>query len=242
MKKLFRISALAALALGATTLIAQAQSTKHFGIVGGVNFSSFNGSDADGGSFDVFGDTYTVNTGSLTGFVGGIYAAIPVGTSVVFEPEVLYTSKGARYDTEYDVVDVGTFSDQLTYRLDYIEIPLLLRYNFQPAGGFYALAGPQVSFNVGCSADISGDLGTVLKDNGVSTDGGCAVFNILAETPSDIWIETQANTTIGGIVGVGFQKDRFGLEGRYDFDFGAAVDGWNAKNAAWEILARIMIK
>ncbi len=44
------------------------------------------------------------------------------------------------------------------------------------------------------------------------------------------------------MLGLGFQKNRFGLEGRYDFDFGDTFDEIAAKNNQWAILARIMIK
>ena len=53
---------------------------------------------------------------------------------------------------------------------------------------------------------------------------------------------SRPTTTFGGVLGLGFQKNRFGLEGRYDFDFGDAFDEIAAKNNQWAILARIMIK
>jgi len=195
MRKSFRIFAVAAVALAATALTAQAQSATQFGIVAGVDFTDISGTDFDG-------------TSSKTGFVGGLYVAIPMGDRIAIEPEVLYANKGFK--------DSGNSSLKLSN--DYIEIPVLFKYNFNNDGGPYLLAGPAVGFSIACS----------LHDDTDSVD--C----------KDLGAET--NTTFGGVVGIGFQKNRFGLEGRYDFDFGDAFKDAVGKNTAWEILARIMIK
>jgi len=146
---------------------------------------------------------------------------IPAGTSLTIEPEVLYANKGPKYlATLYDDLGNPVGSGDLTANLDYIMIPVLLKYTFQSTGGPYSLVGPAVSFNIGCS----------LKGSGGSAD--CS---------NDLGLETS--TTFGGIVGLGYQKSSLGVEARYDFDFGNAfsnVDG--LKNAAWEILLRYQFK
>ena len=127
MRKSFRIFAVAAVALAATALTAQAQGAKQFGIVAGVDFANMSGDDVD-------------NTSSKTGFVGGFYVAIPIADRVAIEPEVLYASKG--------FVD----SDNSDFKLsnNYIEIPVLVRYSFSNEGGVYFLAGPAVGFSISC--------------------------------------------------------------------------------------------
>lgn len=195
MRKFFRISALTVVAVALTTLSAQAQGAKQIGIVAGVGFANMSGSDFD-----------DANLSSKTGFVGGLYLAVPVGARMAIEPEVLYAMKGTNAEGDVSV------------NLDYIEIPVLFKYNFNNNGGPYLLAGPAVGFNIACSQDIGSE----------SMD--CSDFDV------------QANTTFGGVLGLGFQKNRFGLEGRYDFDFGDAIQDLNVKNNVWEILARIMIK
>jgi hypothetical protein len=198
MRKSFRIFAVTAIALAATALTAQAQQAKQFGIVAGVDFADITGDDFSG-------------TSSKTGFVGGLYLAIPMGDRVAIEPEVLYASKGAQ---DQDISDIKLNNN-------YIEIPVLVRYSFNNNGGPYLLAGPAVGFSISC------------KFTDGSTDLDCNDTNGLG---------LETNTTFGGVVGLGFQKNRFGLEGRYDFDFGDAFKDIAGKNAAWEILARIMIK
>ena len=137
MRKFLRISTLAALALGATALTAQAQGAKQFGILAGVGFANMSASD----DFDGF------DLGTRTGFVGGFYFALPVAARMAIEPEVLYTMKGTKLN-DFDI-DLNN---------DYIEIPVLFKYNFNDAGGPYLLAGPSVGFSISCNESVR--LGT----------------------------------------------------------------------------------
>ncbi len=170
----------------------------------GVDFSTMSGSD--------FSETAT-----RTGFMGGLFVTFPVGSSVVIEPEVLYSQKGTKFS--------GTGYSE-TLALDYIEIPVLFRYNFKPEGGPYILAGPAVGFNITCKDTYSEDGQSDVKSD-------CSDFDV------------TANTTFGGIVGLGFSKGHIGLEARYDFDFGNALKvdvvdtDIEAKNGVWAILVRL---
>jgi hypothetical protein len=194
MRKLFRISAMTAVALGTIAFSAEAQRAKEVGILAGVASNSISGDDFDG-------------TASRTGFRGGVYLTVPVGTSMAIEPEVLYAQKG-----------INDENSDLHLNNGYIEVPVLFRYNFNPEGGPYILAGPAIGFSISC--DLSDG------DDSISCD--------------DFGAEPE--TAFSGVVGLGFQKKRFGLEARYDFDFGDSYKNSAGKNAAFEFLARIMIK
>lgn len=196
MRTFLRISALTALAVGAVALTAQAQGSKQFGLLAGVGFAQMSGDDLDG-----------LSTGTRTGFVGGFYFALPVTPRMAIEPELLYSMKGMKLD------DFG-----IDLNNDYIEIPVLFKYNFNDAGGPYLLAGPAVAFSISCN-ETDGSTDLSCENDGLTTA-----------------------TTFGGVLGLGFQKNRFGLEGRYDFDFGDAFDEIAAKNSQWAILARVMVK
>jgi len=237
------------MALLTGTLTAHAQGTKSFGIIGGVDFSTFTGSDADGGTLDLGGGfTWSADKGSLTGFIGGLYMTVPIGASVVFEPELLYASKGAKYSSSASD-GVNTVSGDLTYHADYIAVPLLLRYNFSSGKGPYVLGGFSVNFNVSCSADLSGSLATAVESGSAPSSADCALFNPLFSDPSEAWVPINAKTTFGGVLGLGYGKGKFGLEGRYDFDFTDAAEydfsgapSLNIKNSAWEVLVRYQFK
>lgn len=231
MRILNRATALTTMALALLTGTASGQATKSFGVIAGVDFATWNGSGSDGGYLDIGGTGFTVNKGSLTGFMGGFYADIPIGASLVFEPELLYAGKGVKYDvtasgfTGTGTVDIG---------LDYIAVPLLLRYNFKTDGGPYGLLGPTVGFNIACDLGVSG-----------TGDFSGSDSNTQCDDP-DVGL-SATSVTFGGVIGLGFQRGKLGIEGRYDWDFSdafEAVDGVNSdvNNAAWEILLRYQFK
>ena len=248
-----RIAALATLAMTVTALPTLAQGQKEFGIVGGATFSTFTGSDAEDYSTDFGGgDFWHQSQTSKVGFVGGVYVAIPIGSSVVIEPELLYTQKGSKYDQSLS----GSFSDpnygEVTYKSDYLEVPVLARYNFNPSGGAYLLGGFSVGFNVSCSAEASGTLASDMQSGGYDPTPGCAMLSpdyyLLT---NEIWLPVKAKTTFGAVLGLGYQKGNLGIEGRYDFDLGNAYAAdidvlgstdLEVKNAAWEVLLRYRVK
>lgn len=218
MRTIPRSITLAAAALSFAAGALPAQSAVTYGVVAGIDFATFTGSDANLSSIGL-------DKGSLTGFLGGVFVDIPVGTSLAFEPEAIYIGKG----TKYSLTDPG-FSGDVTFDLEYIEIPALLRYNFKPAGGPYALVGPTVAFNISCSVSGDGDADLPKTD--------CADIGVIAGVPFD-----ATSVTFGGVVGLGFQRGKIGLEGRYEFDFSEAYkDAGAVKNSAWEILLRYQFK
>jgi hypothetical protein len=200
MTRSFLVSAFVASALlgGPAAARGQEQSpsnTKTFGIIGGVSFSTLAGNNVS-------------NAASRTGFTGGLFLGISVNPSVEVEPEVLYAMKGSDFS--------GT---DTTVALNYIEVPILIKYSFSPNGGMYVLAGPAVNF------DVSSDVPPI------PTTGGSSV------NPSP-------NLTFGGVLGLGYARGHLGFEGRYDFDFSDALaldqfTNLDAKNRVWAILVRV---
>jgi len=216
MRKFFRVSALTALAVGAMAITAQAQE-KTVGLVAGVNFSTLTGD-------------HVSDAGSRTGFIGGLFVGIPVGSNFVIEPGALYSMKGG----SDSYVDFGS-PETDNYDLDYIEIPILVRYNTRPDGGFYIFAGPSVSINVGCNLQVDYDGVDVFDDK-------CSAVKDATDGDWDI----SAQTVISGTAGVGFSNGRVGIEGRYGWDWGNAVEsmylgeqGGDIKNQVWSILVRV---
>ncbi len=88
------------------TEILEAQTNVKTGAKGGLNFANFTGADAE---FE-----------TRTGFVIGGFAKFDIPDSpFAIQPEAMYSQKGA--------VDSGN-----EIRIDYIEIPVLLKYSFAP--------------------------------------------------------------------------------------------------------------
>jgi len=77
--------------------------------------------------------TVTGKGGDLKpGFNGGVLAHIHITPAFSLQPEVMYSNQGTKYSS----------SDKLL--LNYINVPLLLQYNFD--NGFRLQGGPQVGF------------------------------------------------------------------------------------------------
>ena len=183
--------ALAAVALTATSAAAQKKAS--VGFLAGADFTTLS-------------DTANTSFTSSTGFAGGFYVAIPVAKSLMVEPELLYVNKGA-----------GVDGQPFTINLNYVEIPVLLRYEFTQDGGPFAYVGPYAAFNVKCNTTVD------------TTAAACADDNV------------QTNSVIGGTVVIGFQKQAWGFDIRYDYDFGDAIKDESGKNSALMILLRVAV-
>ena len=144
--------ALLALGLSASTA-AQAQRRGHggggsqvsLGLKAGASLTNFTGADAKG--FD-----------NRFGFHAGIFANIGLTSLFAFQPELLYSQKGANY---------ANITDQ-SLRLHYIDVPLAFHVN---TGGLFFEAGPQVGFLVGAKRQ-SGSVSVDVKNGYNSVDFG----------------------------------------------------------------------
>lgn len=103
----------------------------NLGAKGGVNLATLTGDDVD------------VET--RTSFHLGLVAEIPFADNFYFGPEVLYSSQGAKFKE---------FGTEGFFKLDYVQVPLMLKYNVGP--GFSLEAGPQIGFLVSSEAESEG--------------------------------------------------------------------------------------
>jgi hypothetical protein len=92
------------------------------GLKAGASLTDFVGADA------------TNRYNNRFGFHGGVFANIGLTPLFAFQPELIYSQKGAKTNA----VDVN-------YRLHYIDVPLAFHVN---TGGLFFEAGPQVGFLV----------------------------------------------------------------------------------------------
>jgi hypothetical protein len=188
------LTGLALLALLLTASPASAQRQADVGFLGGAAFTTLVGLDD------------SVSVQSSTGFAGGVFVGIPVAKSLLIEPELLYINKGASLE-----------GSELSLNLNYIEIPVLLRYEFQEDGGPFAYVGPYIGFVANCSTSAD------------TLSFPCADDNI------------ETSTDFGGTIGVGFRKEAWGFDIRYDYGFTDAIKDEKGKNSALMILLRVAI-
>lgn len=165
------------------------------GAKAGVNFANFSG-DA-------------VDTKMKTGFHVGGLVEIFINEKFSVQPELLYSSQGAKLETErlelYEGANRlnGKIDQKMT--LDYINVPIMAKYYV--AEGFSIQAGPQVGFLVKAetvlktSASINGinlplpselNETTDIKDEVKPVDFGLN-FGVGYELPLGIFIDARYN-------------------------------------------------
>lgn len=146
------------LGLALAALAAGQASAQNFdlGVEAGANFSNFIGS-----AVSQLGNT--ANNSKL-GFVGGGYLCLNFGNSFGIRPEVLYEQKGAAIS--------GTST---TTELDYIEIPVLLKFGLgTPGFNPSILLGPSFAWNT-LAKDANGNSINNINSSDVGLVGGVEV-------------------------------------------------------------------
>jgi len=132
MKKIILAVFITALTIGGVN----AQAT--FGIKGGVNFASILNENISG-------------VKGRTSFNAGFVAEIETSSSTAFQVELVYSGQGFKYEG-------GTIEGELipkdTYKLDYLNIPLVFKYYINDEFSFEV--GPQVGFLLSAKTDVEG--------------------------------------------------------------------------------------
>jgi len=120
-----------------TTIAVMAQQiTIKFGVKAGLNIS---GAQVDNAGY-ISGVDVDVNS-RAGGYAGG-YARIPLVEKLTLQPELLYSLQGVKRKASY----MGLYSSKETFSLSYINIPVMLQYEF--VKGFRGEFGPQFGFLV----------------------------------------------------------------------------------------------
>lgn len=114
------------------------------GIKAGASLTNFVGKDAN---FD-----------NRFGFHAGVFANIGFAKLFAFQPEIIYSQKGAHFANNSDS----------GIRLHYVDVPLAFHVN---TDGFFFEAGPQVGFLVAAKSEI-GSLSADAKDTFKAVDFG----------------------------------------------------------------------
>ncbi|HHP7242003.1 MAG TPA: porin family protein [Cyclobacteriaceae bacterium] len=131
------------------------------GLKGGLNLANQ----------DITGGGISLDTENRLGYHGGLYAVVDAGILAI-QPELLFSSQGSEFS-------VGGISD-LTNNFTYVNIPVLLRYNFAFLNLHF---GPQIGFLLNAEQDqvISGvvnnevDIKDQLKNSDFSLAFGIGI-------------------------------------------------------------------
>lgn len=192
-----KLALLLALLLAASLSMAESVQPK-VGIKGGLALTNLTGGDAD----ELFMDE---SPSTKLGIAAGLFVGIPVG-SVVIQPEVWYVQKGAKV-TESGSISGMDWEATATAKVDYVEIPLLLKFPFGTTDAKpYLMAGPAL-----------GILTSAKVTTKVTVDGDSDSETI------DINDITK-DTDFGLVLGVGVDIKRFILEARYELGLSSVAD------------------
>ncbi len=132
MKKVI-LTAVAVFAFG----FANAQDVK-FGVKGGLNVATLTG-DIE-------------NASSKIGFHVGGFAEIKISEKFAIQPELLYSTQGAKRDFS-EVFDGDAISTDAKINLAYLNIPIMAK--FYVADKFSLEAGPQIGFLMSAKRDVT---------------------------------------------------------------------------------------
>ncbi|MBD3220604.1 outer membrane beta-barrel protein [bacterium] len=122
------------------------------GFKGGVGLTQHQGTEPR--EFD-----YTVGSSMRRGLAGGVFLTLPITRRFALQQEVLYVQKGSRQDIGVDIFEIPTVLD-VTYDMDYIEIPLMMRYHWLTGRGLnvYTLGGFGFALKVHDRYVLSGEV------------------------------------------------------------------------------------
>ena len=152
MKKfMFMLMLAATMTFAASPLYAEGMM---FGVKAGLNLANAMGDDAE-------------ETSMKIGAVGGVFMCYDITEIFALQPELLFTMKGAKYD-EGDTT--------MSWKLNYIEIPVLLRVNLPTEGKIKPMlyAGPALGILMSAK-DEDEDIKDYLKTMDIGVVAGAGV-------------------------------------------------------------------
>jgi hypothetical protein len=120
------------------------------GIKGGVNFSNLYTEDVDDNNI-------------LTSFNAGLYVNLPVSTGVSIQPELNFSRKGSEL-----VYDNAFASGTTRIKLNYLEMPVLLKLNVTP--NFNIHFGPYAAYLIDGKATNESNDGSFNFEDNISND------------------------------------------------------------------------
>nr|WKN37943.1 porin family protein [Tunicatimonas sp. TK19036] len=93
------------------------------------------------------------------GFSLGVFTQLPVSEFFVIQPEVNYSTKGARLTYDANFFDA---EGEYKFNLNYVDVPILATFKLGESADIQI--GPYISYLVGSNISTDGDLGEALAD------------------------------------------------------------------------------
>ena len=189
-----------ALAFVAASVLSSATATaQRLAILGGGTYSQLRGLE-------------NVSVKSRSGTMLGVALTIPAGDDWSFQPEALFLNKGGAI--------ARAAGERQDVRLDYFEIPLLLRREFAAGGTLnpHVYAGPSVGYQLNCKVTVEG--------TGIPKTSSDCRRDMFLEPASVDWgavVGGGVDLSLGGLGVTGGARYGFGLA-NINKDDGAALE------------------
>ena len=141
-------SAWIVLVLAAIWVATPRTASAQVGVLVGLNVANVN--------FDVTDTSLNINGDSRTGFVGGLSFNLPVQSMFSVEVDALFAQKGSEFTFEE-----SGFTDTAKIKLNYVDFPVMARFNLSGSGpaGVHLLIGPSFNFKVSEKFDPENESG-----------------------------------------------------------------------------------
>ena len=143
-----------------------------WGLKGGVSFAQHQGTTPR----DM---EYEVSSSWRTGITAGAFLILPVTPRFGIQQEVLYVQKGSRQQIGVEIFEIPTTLD-VSYDLDYIEIPVLLRYHWilDRAVDLYSLGGFAFALKVHDRYQLNGTVDDGVESIPITADSDMSEVDI----------------------------------------------------------------
>lgn len=180
--------------IGSAQLAAQAPANRaRIGVMGGINLAKLAGDDVD-------------DAKNRVGVLGGLSYVRNWGGAAGLEMDILYSAKG---------VKSVEGNDEFTIKLNYLEIPVLLRYDFPSTSAVrpHLAIGPSLAFRTGCGAET--------KTGGASVSVDCDEL----QEGLDVKLKSfDLGATVGGGLDFAMGRNTFTVGARYTMGLMAVAD------------------
>ena len=180
------------------------------GLLGGVNFSTLRGDDDEG-------------LKTRTGLLAGATVVKPFRNGLGLEIDALYSMKGAKADED---------GSSFVTKVDYLEVPVMLRYDASSTGTVtpHFGAGVSLAYQVRCKVEES--------SGSMSVSANCSEL----EDEQDI---TFKKFDVGIVAGAGVDfksgSTTYTIGARYTFGLTDLTDQANLRNRALQLFAGVAI-
>ncbi|MBS1597664.1 MAG: PorT family protein [Bacteroidetes bacterium] len=154
-------------------LLSTTQAQIKFGVKAGVNLATLTGDIS--------------NAKMLTGFNAGGLVEVNLGKMFAVQPEVLYSSQGAKSSFE---------GQDFNMNLGYLNVPVLFKYKHP--SGFFAATGPQIGFLLSAQEKAGSDH-VDIKSSFKSTDFSWAFGVGYMLKPINVGVEARFNQGLSNI-------------------------------------------